>query len=67
MECMRCGAGTKLVQLVDPGPGGCQICAKVKSKSIWDSEKMCVVDCYVCPRCGHIELSASKPELFQDI
>jgi hypothetical protein len=38
-----------------------------KKKSMWDSETMCVVNCYVCPQCGAIELRASKPELFKTV
>lgn len=26
--------------------------------------KVCAVDVYVCPKCGHIELAAEKPEIF---
>lgn len=27
--------------------------------------KVCLVDTYVCPKCGHLELVAEKPEIFE--
>ena len=64
MECMKCRTEMKAVQMIGQGY---PIWVMAKKKSIWDSEKLCTVDCWVCPQCGYIELKAEKPELFQNI
>lgn len=33
-----------------------------KKKGIWEPEKRCAVLCYVCPKCGYIELYADNPK-----
>ena len=64
MECMRCGTEMKAADML-AGMSRSMMLGTEK-KSVWDSEKVCVVDSFVCPQCGHIELRASKPEIFRD-
>ena len=64
MECMKCGTEMKAVQMIGQRY---PIFVRARKKSVWDSEKLCAVDCFACPQCGYIELKASKPELFQNI
>ena len=33
-----------------------------KKNGIWESENRSYVLCYVCPKCGYIELYAEKPK-----
>lgn len=37
-----------------------------KRKGIFEEEKISAVDCYVCPKCGYIELKAVSPEKFRN-
>lgn len=38
--------------------------AQVEELNKGFNAKVCLVDTYVCPKCGHIELVAEKPEMF---
>ncbi|MCI9288358.1 MAG: hypothetical protein HFF23_02560 [Oscillospiraceae bacterium] len=65
MNCAKCGTEMEGADLLT-GMSRSMILG-TKKKSMWDSETMCVVNCYVCPQCGAIELRASKPELFKTV
>ena len=66
MDCVKCGGGMKAADL-RTGMHQTTMMVSVKKKSIADSTKMSTVRCYVCPRCGYIELQAMKPELFGSV
>ncbi len=36
-----------------------------KKQGIFETEKRCDVACYVCPKCGYIELYAKNPQSIQ--
>lgn len=38
--------------------------AQVEEINKGSKAKVCLVDTYVCPKCGNIELVAEKPEMF---
>lgn len=44
---------------------GTSVYLKHKEKGILGAEKTSPVECYVCTKCGHIELIATKPEVFK--
>lgn len=64
MECIRCSCEMKKVVLSSiPSP----VYLSFKEKGIFSSEVQSSIDCYVCAKCGHIELNATSPEVFKDI
>lgn len=61
MECMRCK-----VEMFDAkfkaDTFGTGAYLTNKKKGLLESEKQCTVSCYVCPKCGYVELHADEPE-----
>lgn len=63
MMCSRCEAEMFRAKMV--GAQFVEIQLINKKKGIFESEKRSSVSCYVCPECGHIELTADHPNGLQ--
>lgn len=64
MNCIRCEKEMKKVTM-SGDISGMPVYLKHKEKGILGAEKTSSVECYVCTKCGHIELIATKPEVFR--
>ena len=61
MNCMRCKEEMIKARLKGDVVGTVVYLTN-KKESILDSEKISSVSCYVCPKCGYIELNADNPK-----
>ncbi len=61
MECMKCKAEMFKARLCADAPGTGAYVSN-KKKGIFESEKRCRVECFVCPECGYVELKAENPK-----
>jgi hypothetical protein len=66
MECINCKIKMNTVNF-GTGSYGLQPYIWYKKKGILEIEKKSSVSCYVCTKCGHIELLADEPEKFENI
>ncbi|MBD5134434.1 MAG: hypothetical protein HDT39_00515 [Lachnospiraceae bacterium] len=64
MECIKCNTNMKSVTMYG---GVMPVYLEFKKKGILETEKRSMVECYVCPQCGYIELKAKNPEVFKEI
>ncbi|MBR4953891.1 MAG: hypothetical protein IKZ30_05170 [Oscillospiraceae bacterium] len=62
MECMKCKAQMFNATLVGDTMGAASVFLRNKKKGIFESEKRCKVECFVCPSCGYVELKAENPK-----
>ena len=60
MKCTKCD--TEMFHANLTGNGIYSLILTSKKKSIWESDKSCNALCYVCPKCGYIELYAENPQ-----
>ncbi len=61
MECLRCKEEMFTAKLCgDMYETG--IYLKNKKKGIFETAKTSSVTCYVCPKCGYVELKADEPK-----
>ncbi|MBQ6887765.1 MAG: hypothetical protein IJN54_09670 [Lachnospiraceae bacterium] len=59
MECLRCNE--KMIQANLRGDAvGTAVYLTNKKKGILETEKRSTVGCYVCPKCGYVELNADN-------
>lgn len=66
MECLRCNVDMFTAKF-NANAIGTGVYLSNKKKGILESEKRSSVSCYVCPKCGYIELHADEPtELLLD-
>ena len=64
MECIKCKE--KMVQANLKGDVyGIGMYVTTKKNGFWDMEKSSSVSCYVCPKCGYLEMYADKPGEFK--
>ena len=63
MQCDRCQKEMFKAKMV--GAQFVEILLVNKKKGVFESEKRSTVSCYVCPKCGHIELIADHPSSLQ--
>ena len=64
MECIKCKE--KMVQANLKGDVyGIGVYVTTKKNGFWDIEKSSSVSCYVCPKCGYLEMYADKPGEFK--
>lgn len=63
MKCDRCAAEMFKVKMV--GAQFVEIQLINKRKGFFENEKRSTVSCYVCSKCGHIELTADHPDDLQ--
>ena len=61
MECMKCKAKMLKAKLKGDVVGTGVYLAN-KSEGLFETEKNSSVSCYVCSKCGYIELSADNPQ-----
>ena len=59
MECMRCKVDMFNAKFKTDVGGNAYLMNK--KKGLLESEKRSTVTCYVCPKCGCIELHADEP------
>lgn len=60
MKCDRCGVEMFKTKMV--GAQFVEIQLINRKKGFFESEKRSTVSCYVCPECGHMELTADHPK-----
>lgn len=60
MECLRCKE-KMITAKMNTGAYGTPMYLSNKKKGILESEQRSNVTCYVCLKCGHIELNADNP------
>ena len=60
MRCSKCD--TEMFQANLTGNTLFPLLLTNKKKGVFESEKRSAVLCYVCPKCGYIELYAENPE-----
>lgn len=60
MNCGKCGAEMFKAKLA--GAQFMEIFLFNKKKGLFEGEKRSTVSCYVCPECGHVELTADDPK-----
>lgn len=60
MECLRCKE-KMIVAKLNTGAYGNPVYLSNKKKGILESEQRSSVTCYVCPKCGYVELKADSP------
>lgn len=66
MECLRC-KGEMITAKLRGDMVGSEVLLTNKKKGILEVEKRSGVECYVCPKCGYVELKATNPrELILD-
>ena len=63
MQCDRCQEEMFKAKMV--GAQFVEILLVNKKKGVFESEKRSTVSCYVCSKCGHIELIADHPSSLQ--
>ena len=61
MVCTKCEKEMMIAKLHGDAVGT-PVYLSTKKKGIFDNEKRSGVNCYVCPKCGYIELQAINPE-----
>lgn len=61
MECLKCKEKMITANLNTGAYGTPVIYLSNKKKGILESEKRSNVTCYVCPKCGYVELNADNP------
>lgn len=61
MKCIKCGEEMFRAQLTD-GASLCPVRLTNKKKGFLEPEKRSAVLCYVCPKCGYLELYAEEPQ-----
>ncbi|MCQ2542474.1 MAG: hypothetical protein MJ112_09275 [Lachnospiraceae bacterium] len=60
MKCIKCETEmTKALLLTNPAGA---IVAVNKNKNILESPKVTQISCYVCSKCGYVELQADDPK-----
>lgn len=59
MKCTKCDAEMTKANLTT---GMTPVYLSNKKKGVFEAEKRSSVSCYVCPKCGYIELYADKPK-----
>ena len=65
MNCLRCNNEMKIAVLTGDALGT-PAWLHYKKKGIFETEKRSAVDCYVCTKCGYVELKAKTPEVFSE-
>lgn len=63
MKCDKCTSEMVKAKMVDAHFA--ELLLINKKKGIFETEKRSTVSCYVCPECGHIELTADCPKGLQ--
>ena len=59
MKCTRCDVEMVKANLTT---GMAPIYLSNKKKGVFETEKSSSISCYVCPKCGLVELHADKPQ-----
>ena len=59
MKCQKCN--TDMINSLITGNSLYSLILTNKKKGLFESEKRSDVLCYVCPKCGYIELYAKEP------
>ena len=62
MECMKCKTEMFKANLTGSSVPPFVLHLSNKKKGIFESEKRCGVECFVCPECGYVELKADNPK-----
>ena len=61
MECLKCKE--KMLKAKLKGDAvGTVVYLTTKKEGLFETQKNSSVSCYVCPKCGYIELYAEKPK-----
>mgnify|MGYP007066384385 FL=1 len=66
MQCFKCETEMKKVKFIGNAAGMPSYLA-YKEKGVFNPEIRDNVECYVCPKCGYIELKAENPSLFKNL
>ena len=61
MECAKCGTDMLSAQFCT-GVGGFPPYLMRKRPGVFESERRCGVDCFVCPMCGAVEFYAQDAQ-----
>jgi hypothetical protein len=61
MECIKCKAEMITAKLKADAVGTGAYLTN-KKKGLFETERRCGVSCFVCPKCGYVELKADAPQ-----
>lgn len=64
MKCLRCKVEMTKAKMIGDMYGIPVHISQKEGKSLFGKQRKSEVDCHVCPKCGHIELVASSPQVF---
>lgn len=64
MKCVRCDKNLRKVELSN---GFHPVYVKYTEKGMFGQEYSSPLNAYVCPKCGHMEFIAEKPEVFERV
>ena len=62
IKCHQCDEEMFLAKINSQYPGSLPVMLCNRGKGLFSSEYKTELLCYVCPKCGHIELYAKEPQ-----